>query len=494
VTTEFTVVVPTTGRYTLRVLLEALAAGRGPVPAEVIVVDDRPRGGSLPLPEISLPLRTIRSGGRGPAAARNIGWRHAETEWIAFLDDDVCPGTNWPAELRADLSGLPADVGASQGRIVVPPPANRRPTDDERDTAELATAKWITADMTYRRRALATVGGFDERFPRAYREDADLAERVRRAGFRLVTGSRTTVHPARRGSFLASVRAQKGNADNALLRRKYGRGWRRLIGEGPGRLGTHAVTTLAGATALALAPANRRTALGFAMLWAALTAEFAIRRIRPGPRTGAEIARMTVTSALIPPAACWHRARGELVARRNPAPPAALLFDRDDTLITDVPYLADAARVRPVPGAAVALDRLRAAGIPVGVVSNQSGVARGLISPEQLAEVNARVDELLGPFGTWQVCMHGDDDGCACRKPRPGLVRRAAEALGVPVAGCVVVGDTGADVDAAITAGAAAILVPTEHTRPEEIVHARRAARVAEDLGEAVAFALGDMS
>ncbi len=167
--------------------------------------------------------------------------------------------------------------------------------------------------------------------------------------------------------------------------------------------------------------------------------------------------------------------------------PAAVLFDRDDTLVQDVPYNDDPASVRPVPGARAALDRLRALGVGVGVVTNQSGVARGLISPAALERVNARVEELLGPFGCWQVCVHGEDDGCGCRKPAPGMVRAAATELGVPVHRCVLVGDTGADVDAAAAAGARGILVPTARTRPEEVRDARE---VAPDLTTAVELAL----
>ncbi|MBF6359396.1 HAD family hydrolase [Nocardia farcinica] len=176
------------------------------------------------------------------------------------------------------------------------------------------------------------------------------------------------------------------------------------------------------------------------------------------------------------------------------AAPCAVLFDRDDTLIVDVPYLADPAGVRPVPGAAEQLNRLRAAGIRVGVVSNQSGVAAGLISPTQLAAVNARVEELLGPFDTWQVCTHGRDDGCRCRKPEPGLVIDAAAALGTVPADCVLIGDIGSDVAAAVAAGARAVLVPTAKTRPEEIAYAREVALVAPDLADAVTLALSGTS
>jgi len=167
--------------------------------------------------------------------------------------------------------------------------------------------------------------------------------------------------------------------------------------------------------------------------------------------------------------------------------PAAVLFDRDGTLVVDVPYNGDPARVRAMPGARAAVARLRGAGVPTGVVSNQSGVARGRITPAQVAAVNARVDALLGPFGAWAWCPHGPEDGCACRKPRPGLVLQAAAALGVDPADCAVVGDIGADVEAARAAGARGVLVPTPVTRPDEVA---AAPEVAPDLRAAVALLL----
>ncbi len=168
--------------------------------------------------------------------------------------------------------------------------------------------------------------------------------------------------------------------------------------------------------------------------------------------------------------------------------PAAVLFDRDGTLIEDVPYCTEPDRVRPVPGARPALALLRAAGLPVGVITNQSGIARGLIAPEQARAVNDRVDALLGPFDAWCVCPHGPDDGCACRKPRPGMVLAAAAALGTSPDRVAVIGDIGSDVGAARAAGARSVLVPTPVTRAVEI---REAPVVRADLLAAVRHLLG---
>ena len=90
----------------------------------------------------------------------------------------------------------------------------------------------------------------------------------------------------------------------------------------------------------------------------------------------------------------------------------AVLFDRDGTLVVDVPYTGDADAVRPMPGAAAAVGRLRASGLRLGVVSNQSGLARGRFTDDQLRAVQARVDRLVGPFDTWQVCPHDESPGC----------------------------------------------------------------------------------
>ncbi|GLY47835.1 HAD-IIIA family hydrolase [Lentzea sp. NBRC 102530] len=168
-------------------------------------------------------------------------------------------------------------------------------------------------------------------------------------------------------------------------------------------------------------------------------------------------------------------------------PFGAVLFDRDGTLIRDVPYNGDPARVTPMPGAREALRTLRAHGLRTGVVSNQSGIGRGLLTESQVGAVNARVEELLGRFGTWQICPHLPGDGCACRKPAPGLVFAACEALHVDPRRVVVVGDIGADVRAAEAAGAVAVLVPTPVTRPDEVADATR---TAPDLATAIEMIL----
>ncbi|MFQ1003277.1 HAD-IIIA family hydrolase [Modestobacter sp. SSW1-42] len=490
-----TVVVPTIGRPSLDVLLDALASSTGPRPAELVLVDDRPTGEPLRPERPGLPpVRVVRTGGGGPARARNLGWRTARTEWIAFLDDDVVPDPDWYERLAADLAALPDDVAGTQGRVRVPLPEDRKPTDWERGTAGLATSSWITADLAYRRSALAAVGGFDERFPRAFREDSDLALRVMDTGSSLSRGQRWITHPVRPVDRWVSARVQAGNADDVLMRRLHGPTWRDRADAALGRRPRHLAVTGAALAAVGLLAAGKPKAAGLAALgWLAGTAEFAWARIAPGPRTRAEVATMALTSAVIPPLATWHFLRGAVVHRDVPAwrgLPDLVLFDRDGTLVHDVPYNGDPALVAPVDGAREALDALRARGVRIGLVTNQSGVGRGLITRAQADAVNARVAELLGPFDTVQVCPHAPEDGCDCRKPAPGMVLAACAELGVEPARCVVVGDIAADLGAAAAAGAHGILVPTPVTLPAEVTAARhRAPTLTEAVDDVLAGA-----
>jgi D-glycero-D-manno-heptose 1,7-bisphosphate phosphatase len=165
----------------------------------------------------------------------------------------------------------------------------------------------------------------------------------------------------------------------------------------------------------------------------------------------------------------------------------AVLFDRDGTLVHDVPYNGDPALVRPVAGARRAVERLREAGLRIGLVTNQSGVARGLLNPAAVRAVNDELQRQVGSFDAVAVCPHAPEDGCGCRKPAPGLVLQAAGALGLRPDETVVIGDIGADVGAAAAAGARAILVPTAATRREEV---EQAPLVAPDLAAAVDLVL----
>ena len=306
--------IPTLGRPSLATLLAALAGAGGPRPDRILVVDDR-KDRTQPLEEVSGAGVTVIEGrAKGPAAARNVGWRAGAAPWVVFVDDDVEPSDDWLEDLDADLSTAALDVVAVQGRVSVPLPAGRRPTDWERNVTGLENARWITADMAVRRSALEKIGGFDERFPRAYREDADLALRLQAEGGKLAMGRRRVFHPVRPAPWWVSVRLQAGNRDDVLMAAIHGKDW---SGAPRGRRRRHLATTAAGVVGLGgLALRQPLVARAGLAGWAVGTAELAVARIAPGPRSPAEVASMVATSVALPPVASWHWLAGRATRRR----------------------------------------------------------------------------------------------------------------------------------------------------------------------------------
>jgi len=184
---------------------------------------------------------------------------------------------------------------------------------------------------------------------------------------------------------------------------------------------------------------------------------------------------------------------------------AALFMDRDGCLIEEMGYINHPSRVRVLPRTPEAIARLNAAGIAAVMATNQAGVARGYFSNETLAAVNAELERQLGALGArldaLYVCTHHPTAGeppyretCECRKPKPGLLLRAAAELGLDLSRSIMVGDKPSDVEAGQAAGAATVLVLTgygrgewEYRRHEWTV---KPDHVAEDLFDAVEWAM----
>ena len=156
----------------------------------------------------------------------------------------------------------------------------------------------------------------------------------------------------------------------------------------------------------------------------------------------------------------------------NPPLQPAVFLDRDGTIIDDVGYLDCVDDVVIYPWSADALRLLRRAGFAIVVITNQSGVARGLYPETAVHEVHDHLTRELARGGAvvdaWHHCPHHVDAideayrlDCDCRKPKPGMVTRAAAALGLDLARSVVVGDRWSDVATARAVGAAGILVRT---------------------------------
>ncbi len=156
----------------------------------------------------------------------------------------------------------------------------------------------------------------------------------------------------------------------------------------------------------------------------------------------------------------------------------AVFIDRDGCLTEEVGYVNHPSRIRLLPRSVEAVGRLNQAGIPVVVVTNQAGVAKGYFSEETLRDVNAEMMRQLAAgqarLDALYVCLHHPREGerpyrvhCDCRKPRPGMLIKAAAELGLDLAASAMVGDKLSDVEAGQAAGAAGILVLSGYGRGE---------------------------
>jgi D-glycero-D-manno-heptose 1,7-bisphosphate phosphatase len=156
----------------------------------------------------------------------------------------------------------------------------------------------------------------------------------------------------------------------------------------------------------------------------------------------------------------------------------AVFIDRDGTLTEDVGYVNHPSRLRLLPRSAEAVRRLNEAGVAAVVATNQAGVARGYFSEDVLHAVNAALIAQLERAGArldgLYVCLHHPSEGvppyraaCDCRKPRPGLLVRAAQELGLDLAASAMVGDKASDLEPGRRVGARAVLVLTGYGRGE---------------------------
>ena len=168
-----------------------------------------------------------------------------------------------------------------------------------------------------------------------------------------------------------------------------------------------------------------------------------------------------------------ERACERAIARhRGRAPRPAVFLDRDGTLVVERGYLSDPDDIELLPGVAQALRKLKGAGYPLVVVSNQSGVGRGLFPQSRVHEAMARLREKLREQGVEldaiYFCPHRPEEGCACRKPGSALLERAADDLQLAPRRSAMVGDKLLDAETGRRAGAFGLLVRTGYGRDEE--------------------------
>lgn len=316
------VVVPTCGRPDLlsrclaALILQRFESSR----FEIVVVDDRPDRRTREVvmdwashAEQRGPLVTYIAspGPHGPAAARNYGWRAARGSIVAFTDDDTVPRADW---LEKGLNAFEdSTVDAVWGRIIMP--LNRTPTDYELDAKGLERAEFVTANCFCRKSVLERIGGFDERFRVAWREDADLYFNLIDANAKIkhVPGA-VIVHPIRPAKWGVSLSQQKKVLFDALLYKKHPDLYRKKIRARP-RWDYYLIVFAILAMIGGLASASYQVAAAAAGIWLLLTARFCIMRLRRTVKKPAHILEMAVTSALIPPLAVFWRVVGAIKFR-----------------------------------------------------------------------------------------------------------------------------------------------------------------------------------
>lgn len=316
---QVSVVVPTYKRPALlQRCLDALAhQDFAPDRYEIIIVDDgatdetralvqdwqqqlaRQRG-----PQITYLAVT---GNHGPAAARNLGWRHSVAEIIAFTDDDCVPSPTW---LRAGMQAFTPAVACVTGRIRMPIPAI--PTDYERNESGLERAELVTANCFCRRAILQQIGGFDERFRMAWREDSDLQFELLCRDLRILQAPQAVVvHPVRPAPWGISISQQKKIQFDALLYKKHPLLYRQRIRPAPPwRYYAIAASLALGAAA---AWSGHIGMAGFSWgIWLVLTGRFCLMRLKGTSHQMAHVAEMIITSIAIPPVSLFWRWAGQL--------------------------------------------------------------------------------------------------------------------------------------------------------------------------------------
>jgi GT2 family glycosyltransferase len=315
---QVSVVVPTCGRADLlNRCLEALTVQHfEPTAYEIIIVDDGPSQDTENIvaewtartSQKRLDIFYIANHGpHGPAAARNRGWRAARAPIIAFTDDDTVPTADW---LKNGLAQFAHDVDVISGRIEMP--VSGTPTDYERDAQHLETAEFVTANCFCRKNVLESVGGFDERFRYAWREDSDFHFRLLEMRANIVCAPQAViVHPVRPAPWGVSISQQKKILFDALLYKKHPRLYREKIRATP-RWDYYLIVAslLAGLAALALGAFGMAAIAGG--IWLLMTARFCWSRLRNTAKTRSHIGEMLVTSVLIPPLAVFWRMVGAL--------------------------------------------------------------------------------------------------------------------------------------------------------------------------------------
>jgi glycosyltransferase involved in cell wall biosynthesis len=248
----------------------------------------------------------------GPAAARNRGWQQALGELIAFTDDDCIPDSHWLSalwEAYTETRHIKKAV-AFTGQTIVPLPSN--PTDYELNIAQLEKAEFITANCACTKKAMLSVGGFDERFTMAWREDSDLQFKFIEMKIPVYRVNNAVVtHPVRKAPWGISIKEEKKGLFNALLYKKYPHLYKEKIQPHP-PWHYYFILLCIIILIVGLITSNATIIWAGAGGWLIASLWFTMKRLARTSHTWRHVWEMFITSLIIPFLSLYYRFYGSL--------------------------------------------------------------------------------------------------------------------------------------------------------------------------------------
>lgn len=285
---------------------------------EIIVVSDGPDSATTDMinefkeefkqnPDLHFLFTDVK---KGPAAARNLGWKEAKGELIAFTDDDCVPASDWLASYYRSYLACNKKLISFTGKVIVPIP--KLPTDYEKNVSNLETADFITANCACSKQALKQINGFDEEFPIAWREDSALEFALLKQDIPILKIETAVVtHPVREVPWGISLKEQKKSMFNALLFKKFPELYRRKISAQP-VWSYYGIIILSVATVTFFVINKPLLAMIAAVLWFYLIVDFIFKRLKHTNLSVSHKMEMIFTSLMIPYLSVFWTLRGAI--------------------------------------------------------------------------------------------------------------------------------------------------------------------------------------
>lgn len=286
---------------------------------EIIIISDGPDEATAKVIERwadqTFPLLRFQSlpFNQGPAAARNVGWQCAQANLVAFTDDDCIADPGWLEGLWLAMQNSKTELWAASGKIVVP--ISSTPTDYELNIAQLESAEFVTANCACTKQALSNVGGFDEAFRMAWREDSDLYFKLLEQHIPVSKlDDAVVIHPVRYARWGVSIREQKKTIFNVLLYKKFPKLYRKKIQPNP-PWHYYIIVFSFMLFMISFCLQWKFSAFTSCVLWLSFTSWFILKRLHQTSRATTYVLEMILTSAIIPFLALYWRLYGSLKYR-----------------------------------------------------------------------------------------------------------------------------------------------------------------------------------